>query len=136
MLLEVEGYREPRLALGKQVTEARVRLLRGAEAGVLTHGPQAAPVAGWIDAPCEGILAREAQRMVRVPPRQIFGPVEFLQFQARRGLELLDGFSFVPGIHVGRTRRLAKGRSLVALSCSPGPWVLESYLTLRAFRKE
>ena len=77
---QIEGHGQPCLALGEQVTETRVRLLGRSEAGVLAHCPQAAPVAGGMDAACEGILARETQVQLRVPSGQVFGPEGFLQF--------------------------------------------------------
>ena len=57
----VEGGREPRLAVLREVAEALVRLLRRAEAGELAHRPEATAVHRRIDAARERILARVAE---------------------------------------------------------------------------
>src|SRR5690606_5701046 len=53
-------HAETRGALLQQVAVPPVGLLGGAEAGVLAHGPQPAPVHGGIHTPGEGVLPREA----------------------------------------------------------------------------
>src|SRR5262249_21878002 len=68
---EVEGDAEPRDPLGQQVPVARVRLARGAEAGVLAHGPEAAAVHGRLNAAGERELAGEAQLGFGIPAGQI-----------------------------------------------------------------
>ena len=60
---QVEGDREAGLAAGKQVAEALVRLLGGAEAGVLAHRPGPAPYPLAVDAAGEGIGPRLAERL-------------------------------------------------------------------------
>src|SRR4029077_13183066 len=45
---QVEGDTEPANPLAQQVMVAPVRLGRGAEPGILAHGPQAAAVHGWL----------------------------------------------------------------------------------------
>ena len=58
---EIEGGREARLALREQVLEARVRLLRRAEAGEHAHRPEAAAVHRRLHAARERVLARQAE---------------------------------------------------------------------------
>ena len=58
---QVEGDGEAGLALLEEVAVALVRLLCGAEAGVLAHGPEAPAVHGGLDAAGEGVLAGEAE---------------------------------------------------------------------------
>src|SRR5581483_5229219 len=57
----VEGDGEARLAALEEELVALVRVLRGAEARELPHGPEAAAVEVRMDAAREGELAREAE---------------------------------------------------------------------------
>ena len=70
---QVEGDGEPGLAFLQQVTEALVRLLGGAVAGVLAHAPQPAAVHGRLDAAGERKLARSADIPVRVGSGEVAG---------------------------------------------------------------
>src|SRR6185503_9958627 len=54
---EIESYRQPGGSLRKQIAVAAVALLGGAEAGILPHGPEAAPVHVRVNAAGEGELA-------------------------------------------------------------------------------
>ena len=63
---QVEGHREAGLAAVEEVAEAPVRLLRGAEAGVLAHGPGPPPVAVGADAARERAPRRAAELALRV----------------------------------------------------------------------
>ncbi len=58
---EIEGHREPGLSVLEEVLEPAVGLGGVAEAGVLPHGPHAAPVHGGVDAASERRLARFAE---------------------------------------------------------------------------
>ena len=57
---QVEGDGEAGLPLGEQVLVPLVRLLGGAEAGVLAHGPEPAAIHGGLDTPGVGIATGEA----------------------------------------------------------------------------
>ena len=63
---QVEGDRQPGLALLEQVAEAPVRLLGGREAGVLAHRPEAAAVHRRLDAAGERVLAGRPEVAVLV----------------------------------------------------------------------
>ena len=58
---QVEGDRQPGLALLEEVAEAAVGLLGGREAGVLAHRPEPAAVHRRLDAAGERVLARAAR---------------------------------------------------------------------------
>ena len=58
---QVEGDRQPRLALLEEVLEPPVRLGGGREAGVLAHRPEPAAVHRRLDAAGEGELPRPAE---------------------------------------------------------------------------
>ena len=58
---QVEGHRQPGLALLEQVAEAAVGLLGGGEARVLAHRPEAAPVHRRLDAAGERVFAGPAR---------------------------------------------------------------------------
>ena len=74
---QVEGDAEAGLAAGEQQTVALVALLGGGHAGVLAHGPAAAPVHGRVDAAGVG----EDARIGQIPGR------------LRRAVDRLDGDS-------------------------------------------
>ena len=67
---KVEGHAEARLAVIQEISVALVGLLRSGKAGVLSHGPESAPVHGWLYPPRKGIFARESQ---------FFGVIECFQ---------------------------------------------------------
>ena len=77
---QIEGDIDARHAALEHVAEPAVRLLGGAEAGVLPHGPEPAPVHGGIDAARERILARLAEiaRGIEAEARQVCRRVEAL----------------------------------------------------------
>ena len=58
---EIERDRQPRLTRREQMLEPRVRLLRGPEPGVLSHGPQLAAIHRGMHAPGERKRARSAE---------------------------------------------------------------------------
>ena len=60
---EVECHAQTADALIEQESVAPIGLGDCAETGVLTHGPQATPVHGGVDAASEGKYAREAERL-------------------------------------------------------------------------
>ena len=77
---EVEGDREAGLPPLQEVVEARVRLLGGAEPGVLAHRPGTAAVHIRVRAARERELAGSLGR-----PGRVLGPVDGLQLDARLG---------------------------------------------------
>ena len=58
---EIEGHAQARLPLLQEIPETPVRILGGAEPGILAHGPEAAPVHVGLDPPGKGILAGKAE---------------------------------------------------------------------------
>ena len=84
---QVEGDRQPGLALLEEVAEALVGLLGGREAGVLAHRPEAAAVHRRLDAPGERVLAGPAEVAVLVEAGGVGRGVEVADHDARRGLE-------------------------------------------------
>ncbi len=79
---KVESHGEPGLALRQQVTEARVGVLRRAEAGKLAHRPKPAAKHCRVDSARVGRRAGIAQVPLRVPAGKI-----------RRGAQTLDGIT-------------------------------------------
>ena len=79
---QIERDREPRLALLEQVTEARVRLLGRAEAGVLANRPGSATVHGCVRAAREGIDARR----LGLEPGHVLARIDGLDLDPRLGL--------------------------------------------------
>src|SRR5437016_12385881 len=77
----VEGRREPRLPVLEEVAEARVRLLRRAEAGELAHRPEPAAVHRRVDAARERIGAGPAE-VALVVELNVLGRVERLVLDA------------------------------------------------------
>ena len=75
---QIERDAEARLPLREQVVVALVRLVRGAEAGVLAHRPEAAAVHVRLDAAREGRLAGDAEiaRRVEADRVEVVGTVE------------------------------------------------------------
>ena len=71
---QIERGGEPHLPRGEQLAEAVVGLLRGAEAGVLAHGPEPAGVHRRVDAAREGKLARARRDRASGSPAQSPGP--------------------------------------------------------------
>ena len=88
---QIEGHRQAGLARGEQALEALVGRLGRAEAGVLAHGPQPAPVHGGLHPAGEGELARERpdrarRRRAASGPASVLGVVEVGERDPRRGL--------------------------------------------------
>ena len=81
---EVEGDGEAGLAVLREVLEAGVGLLGGAETSVLAHGPGLAAVHGRVGAAGVGVLARVPELLGVVEAFEIVGPV--------------DGFDLDPGL--------------------------------------
>src|SRR5690606_4408609 len=81
---QVEGHREPRLPLLEQVVVPLVRLVRGAEARVLAHGPKPPAVHVRLHAPREGRLTGKAEIAdgIEADRLEIVGPVEVLRIEA------------------------------------------------------
>src|SRR5205823_4782884 len=71
---EIERHRQPGLPRGQQMAEPRVGLLRGAEPGVLAHGPELATIHGRMDAARERVRAGVAQ-LARGIARPVFRTV-------------------------------------------------------------
>jgi len=86
---QVEGDRQPRLALLEQVAEALVGLARGREAGVLTHGPQPAAVHRRLDTTRIGVLTGEAEGLVGRQIGRVGGVVDVSDLDIGRGGEAL-----------------------------------------------
>src|SRR5512139_910112 len=86
----MERNAQARLTLPEQVAVALVGLFGGAEAGVLTHGPEAAAVRSGLDTAGERKLSREVQlgHVVEVVT-EIIRSVEPRHFHPRDGSELL-----------------------------------------------
>ena len=84
---QVEGDRQPGLALLEEVAEAPVRLLGGREARVLAHRPEATPVHRRLDAAGERVLARPAEVAILVERGGVGRRVQVADDDARRGLE-------------------------------------------------
>src|SRR5207245_8054224 len=84
---QVEGDGEPGLAPLEQVAEARVRLLGGGEARVLTDRPRAPPVHVRIGPAGERILAGRLE----VEALDVGGGVDRLQLDAGVGLAPVFG---------------------------------------------
>ena len=70
---QVEGDRQPGLAVGEQVPEALVGLGGGREAGVLAHRPEAAAVHRGLDAAGERELAGPPEVAVLVEAGDVGG---------------------------------------------------------------
>ena len=115
---QVEGDRQPGLALLEEVAEAPVRLLGRREAGVLAHRPEAAAVHRRLDAAGERVLAGPAEVAVLVEAggvgRRCTGrgstmPDEVSNGSRRsgRGLERLGPERLAPAV-AGRVGRLAR----------------------------
>ncbi len=83
---EVKGDREAGLAGREQVFVAFVGFLGGAEAGVLAHGPEAAPVHGRLDAAGVGVFAGQPQLFFVAGVVKAGGEAA-LQFDVGRGQE-------------------------------------------------
>ena len=73
---QVEGARQPGLAVPEEELEPLVRRLRCAEAGVLAHGPQPAAVHVGVHAAGVGVPAWLPELPGRVPAVQILGGVD------------------------------------------------------------
>ncbi len=71
---QIKGDAQTGLAMLEQIAVARVRFLRGTEAGILPHGPVASPVHVGLDAAGERVLARLFGHLVpaRVRMVQVF----------------------------------------------------------------
>src|SRR5690348_1718142 len=83
-----------------------VGLARVAEAGVLAHGPQPAPVHRRLDAAGERVLARQAQLRSLVD-RRLRGAVQIPELDPTGGLEpLLAKRRLLPRLVVLRAPRL------------------------------
>ena len=80
---QVEGDGQARRAVRDQLLVAGVGLGGRAEAGVLAHRPRAAGVHRRVDAAGEGVRARLAQLLGRVPAGQGVRPVHRLDGQSR-----------------------------------------------------
>ena len=92
---QVEGHRQAGLPGGQQALEALVGRLGRAEAGVLAHGPQPAPVHGGLHPAGEGELARKPQ-VARRRRRAASGPARVLaSYRSSSGSP--DGDSARPG---------------------------------------
>ncbi len=87
---QVEGHAEPTGARVDQLVVALVRLLGGAEPGVLPHRPGAAGVHRRIHAPGVGVLPRLAELDGRVEARQVVRAVAPPDRQVRLGAGFLD----------------------------------------------
>ena len=121
---QVEGHREPGLALLQQVAEALVGVGRGGEAGVLAHRPQAAAVHRGLDTARERELPRAPQVACLVEARRVGRRVQVGDRQVARGAELGLPFRLLgqrPGAEAappgrrGRDRRRSyQHRQLVA----------------------
>ena len=97
---QVEGDGQARRAVGDELPVAGVGLGGRAEAGVLAHRPGAAGVHRRIDAPREGVRARLAQLLGRVPA-----------VQRLRAVDRLDGQS---GLRLARHGRVPPAGALLA----------------------
>ena len=84
---QVEGHREAGLAVLEEELEALVRLLGGAEAGVLPDRPGLAAVHVGLDAAGEGVLAGHAEVALVVEVGDVGGRVDGLDGQSGRSLE-------------------------------------------------
>ena len=93
---QVEGDRQPGLALLEEVAEAPVRLLGGREAGVLAHRPEPAPVHRRLDAAGERVLAGPAEVAVLVEAGRVGRRVQVADDDPRRGLERLAALGGAP----------------------------------------
>src|SRR5690348_15972673 len=88
---QIEGDRNAVLSLGEQIAEARVRLLGGAEAGELAHGPKTGAVHGWVDAPRVRRLAGSADGGAVI--REVGGRIAPADRIAGNGSELRGAFA-------------------------------------------
>src|SRR5262249_11428989 len=88
----------------EEVAEARVRLLGGAETGVLPHGPETPPVHRRLDAAREGVLPRDAQLSLVVERGRVGAGVEPLPRDVRGGAAL------GPPLRRARARLVAPAR--------------------------
>ena len=84
---QVEGDRQPGLALVEEVAEALVGLLGGREAGVLAHRPEAAAVHRRLDATGERVLPGPPEVAILVEVGGVGRGVEVADDDPRRGLE-------------------------------------------------
>ncbi len=64
---EIEGYGQARLSLCEEVAEAAIGVFGGAEAGELSHGPEARAIHRRVNAARVGRLAWGAEIALRVP---------------------------------------------------------------------
>ncbi len=84
---QVEGDRQPGLALLEEVAEAPVGLLGGREAGVLAHRPEPAAVHRRLDATGERVLPGPPEVAILVEAGRVGRGVEVADDDPRRGLE-------------------------------------------------
>src|SRR5262249_25476102 len=105
---QVEGGREAGLAVLEEIVEPRVRLLRRAVAGELTHRPELPSIPGRMDAAGERVLARPAEVAIEIETGPAVRAGERLDRRAGDGRPVLP-----PGC--GLRERLL-GRLLPALA--------------------
>jgi hypothetical protein len=84
---QVERNGDPVLAAGEQVPEARVRLFRRGEAGVLADRPRTAAVHVGVRAACE----RELARRLELEPGDVRVGINRLDLDSRVGLAPVGG---------------------------------------------
>ena len=82
---QVEGHREPRLAVIEEIPEAAVRILRRAHPSVLAHGPEPFAIHRRVRAAGERGSSGLAELGSSVPPRERVGSVHGLELDARVG---------------------------------------------------
>ena len=114
---QVEGDRQPGLALVEEVAEPPVGLLGGREARVLAHRPEAAAVHRRLDAARERVLTGTAQVAILVEAGGVGRRVEVADDDPRRGLE---GVAALRGGPRALARRVSRHRSRAGSGRLPG----------------
>ena len=87
---EIEGYGQARCAMGKQVFVTFVGFIGVAHASVLSHGPEASAIHGWLDATCKGILARVSDIRFQILTLEVRGRIERMDGNVRGSLRVLS----------------------------------------------